>query len=151
MILIYRYTTWIMVAHLSSRYNSAAHISTENTVITLADWYHTAANLINGTAYVVRVSCEPRPKLLFRRSNSVLVNGLGRFPNGTNSSLTVIEVEQGKRSVALHTYSRHELSSFCFQIPFPRSQYFLRFELQVLYRSAQLDYHRSRRHQPCPS
>lgn len=31
--------------------------------------------------------------------NSTLINGMGRYPDGPNSSLAVVNVEQGKRSV----------------------------------------------------
>ena len=53
----------------------------ESTVITLADWYHAAA---------VNV---PLPAL----ADSTLINGLGRYTNGTASPLAVITVQKGKR------------------------------------------------------
>lgn len=54
---------------------------TESTVITLADWYHTLARL--GAAF-------PTP-------DATLINGLGRYSDGTSSDLAVISVESGKR------------------------------------------------------
>ncbi|KAI1785170.1 laccase [Ganoderma leucocontextum] len=56
-------------------------IDDETTIITLADWSHTAARL--GAQY-------PRP-------NSTLINGAGRYPGGPEWPLSVITVEQGKR------------------------------------------------------
>ncbi|KAI0771657.1 laccase B [Trametes elegans] len=57
-------------------------VDDESTVITLADWYHTAAKL--GAAFPAG-------------PDSVLINGLGRFSGGNSSELAVITVEQGKR------------------------------------------------------
>ncbi|KAI0771658.1 laccase B [Trametes elegans] len=57
-------------------------VDDESTVITLADWYHTAAKL--GAAFPAS-------------ADSVLINGLGRYSGGTVSDLAVINVEQGKR------------------------------------------------------
>ncbi|KAH9853245.1 laccase [Lenzites betulinus] len=57
-------------------------VDDETTVITLADWYHTAAKL--GAAFPIG-------------SDSTLINGLGRFTGGNSSDLAVISVEQGKR------------------------------------------------------
>nr|AYR00606.1 laccase H [Lenzites betulinus] len=57
-------------------------VDDDTTVITLSDWYHTAAKL--GPAFPAG-------------ADSVLINGLGRFSGGTASNLTVITVEQGKR------------------------------------------------------
>ncbi|KAI0637513.1 laccase [Trametes polyzona] len=57
-------------------------VDDESTVITLADWYHTAAKL--GPAFPVG-------------SDAVLINGLGRFSGGNSTDLAVINVEQGKR------------------------------------------------------
>ena len=54
---------------------------TESTVITLVDWYHTLARL--GAAF-------PTP-------DATLINGLGRYSDGTSSDLAVISVESGKR------------------------------------------------------
>ncbi|EPQ57227.1 laccase [Gloeophyllum trabeum ATCC 11539] len=56
-------------------------VDDETTVITLADWYHT-------------VSTQAGP---FPLSDSVLINGKGRYPNGPTSNLSVISVEHGKR------------------------------------------------------
>ncbi|KAI0640620.1 laccase B [Trametes meyenii] len=57
-------------------------VDDESTVITLADWYHTAARL--GPAFPLS-------------ADSVLINGLGRASGGPSSDLAVISVEQGKR------------------------------------------------------
>jgi iron transport multicopper oxidase len=53
----------------------------EQTIITLADWYHV-----------------PAPEAgLVPKSNATLINGLGRYPNGPESPLAVINVSPGKR------------------------------------------------------
>nr|Q12717.1 RecName: Full=Laccase-5; AltName: Full=Benzenediol:oxygen oxidoreductase 5; AltName: Full=Diphenol oxidase 5; AltName: Full=Laccase IV; AltName: Full=Urishiol oxidase 5; Flags: Precursor [Trametes versicolor]AAC49829.1 laccase IV [Trametes versicolor] len=59
-------------------------VDDDTTVITLADWYHTAAKL--GPAFPAG-------------PDSVLINGLGRFSGdgGGATNLTVITVTQGKR------------------------------------------------------
>ncbi|KAG2112525.1 laccase [Suillus clintonianus] len=54
-----------------------------STVVTLADWYHTAATVLR---YVIG-----------NTASSTLVNGLGRYAGGPMSDLAVISVEQGKR------------------------------------------------------
>ncbi|TBU26807.1 laccase 2 [Dichomitus squalens] len=54
----------------------------ETTIITLADWYHTAARL------GPRFPTGP---------DSVLINGLGRFAGGNSSELAVVNVTQGSR------------------------------------------------------
>ncbi|KAG1740357.1 laccase [Suillus lakei] len=54
-----------------------------STVITLSDWYHTAATVLR---YVIG-----------NTASSTLVNGLGRYAGGPMSDLAVISVEQGKR------------------------------------------------------
>ncbi|KAI0351889.1 laccase [Trametes cingulata] len=56
-------------------------VDNETTVLTLADWLHTAARL--GPQF-------PTP-------NSTLINGAGRYPGGPAWPLSVITVEQGKR------------------------------------------------------
>ncbi|KAH0830311.1 laccase [Lanmaoa asiatica] len=56
--------------------------SPENTVITLADWYHIPS---------------PQMYLPPYTANSTLINGRGRYAGGPMSPLTVINVEQGKR------------------------------------------------------
>nr|QMP96877.1 laccase C precursor [Cerrena sp.] len=56
-------------------------VDDESTVITIADWYHTLARL--GAAF-------PTP-------DATLINGLGRYSDGTTSDLAVITVESGKR------------------------------------------------------
>ncbi|KAK7037629.1 laccase, multicopper oxidase, benzenediol:oxygen oxidorectuctase [Paramarasmius palmivorus] len=55
-------------------------IDNESTVITLADWYHAKAKT-----------------LLFPTPDTTLINGLGRWSQGTNTPLTVISVVWGKR------------------------------------------------------
>ncbi|TBU29213.1 laccase [Dichomitus squalens] len=57
-------------------------VDDESTVITLADWYHTAARL------------GPRFPL---GADTVLINGIGRFTGGDAVDLAVISVTQGKR------------------------------------------------------
>ncbi|PIL36359.1 transporter [Ganoderma sinense ZZ0214-1] len=57
-------------------------VDDESTVITLSDWYHTAARL------GARFPAGP---------DSVLINGLGRYTGGASSDLAVISVTQGKR------------------------------------------------------
>ncbi|OBZ74795.1 Laccase-2 [Grifola frondosa] len=57
-------------------------VDDESTVITLADWYHTAAQL------------GPRFPLA---SDATLINGLGRYAGGPASDLAVISVQFGKR------------------------------------------------------
>ncbi|KAI0269346.1 laccase [Gloeopeniophorella convolvens] len=57
-------------------------VDDENTVITLGDWYHYLSH--NGPA--------------ISAFNSTLINGVGRFPGGPNSSsLAIVNVEKGKR------------------------------------------------------
>nr|CAI56705.1 Lac2 protein [Phlebia radiata] len=56
-------------------------VDDESTVITLAEWYHTAADNL-------------RPP---EEANSTLINGLGRYAGGPASPLSVITVEHGKR------------------------------------------------------
>ncbi|KAJ7918502.1 laccase [Mycena leptocephala] len=58
-------------------------VDDENTVLTLADWYHlNSLQLPKGST--------PMP-------NSTLINGLGRYLNGPLSDLAVINVSHGKR------------------------------------------------------
>nr|UYM28068.1 laccase 4 [Trametes polyzona] len=56
-------------------------IDDESTVITLSDWYHVPAPLI------------PIPA----KSDSTLINGLGRWSGNPTANLAVIDVEHGKR------------------------------------------------------
>ncbi|EPQ52617.1 laccase [Gloeophyllum trabeum ATCC 11539] len=58
-------------------------VDDESTIITLADWYHI-------------VSTDPKAGP-FPMANSVVINGKGRYPGVTNSSLSVISVQHGKR------------------------------------------------------
>ncbi|THU84445.1 laccase lcc5 [Dendrothele bispora CBS 962.96] len=55
-------------------------VDDENTVITLADWYH-----------------EKAETLTFPAQDATLINGRGRFDGGNATQLSVISVEQGKR------------------------------------------------------
>ncbi|KAI0832031.1 hypothetical protein BC628DRAFT_1311301 [Trametes gibbosa] len=56
-------------------------VDDESTIITLADWYHTAAMLL--------APATP--------SDSTLINGLGRWAGKPDAELAVINVEYGKR------------------------------------------------------
>ncbi|KIL62858.1 multicopper oxidase [Amanita muscaria Koide BX008] len=56
-------------------------IDNESTVITLADWYHTPA---------------PSAGIL-PTFNATLINGLGRYSGGPNSTLAIVNVQQNKR------------------------------------------------------
>ncbi|EIW75316.1 laccase [Coniophora puteana RWD-64-598 SS2] len=59
-------------------------VDDESTVITIADWYHQPANLLNATFGAVL-------------PDATLINGKGRYWNSTSDvDLGVIEVEQGK-------------------------------------------------------
>nr|AOX15702.1 laccase 1 [Trametes hirsuta] len=57
-------------------------VDNDDTVITLADWYHTAAKL--GPAFPLG-------------ADATLINGLGRSPSTTAADLAVINVTKGKR------------------------------------------------------
>lgn len=57
-------------------------VDDESTIITLADWYHTA------TRINTKIRLGP---------DSVLINGLGRYAGGPSTDLAVISVTQGKR------------------------------------------------------
>jgi len=56
-------------------------VDDEATVITLADWYHLPSAEV------------PQPAV----ADSTLINGLGRYPGGPSSPLSVVSVESGKR------------------------------------------------------
>ncbi|THH00646.1 hypothetical protein EW026_g1909 [Hermanssonia centrifuga] len=56
-------------------------VDNEDTIITLADWYHAPVETI------------PVPPTV----DSTLINGLGRYPSGPASELAVINVQAGKR------------------------------------------------------
>ncbi|KAI6112540.1 laccase [Pisolithus sp. B1] len=58
-------------------------VDDETTIITLADWYHYAAPVLN--------------HIIGANPNSTLINGLGRFAGGPQSDLAVVNVEHGKR------------------------------------------------------
>ncbi|KAK7456415.1 hypothetical protein VKT23_010663 [Stygiomarasmius scandens] len=56
-------------------------VDDENTVITLADWFHVSTQTLVGATH----------------SDSTLINGVGRYPGGPSVPLSVINVEHGKR------------------------------------------------------
>ncbi|KAI0290166.1 laccase [Russula brevipes] len=56
-------------------------VDDENTVITLADWYHYSSHL---------APLAPEP-------NSTLINGKGRYPGGPSVDLAVVNVDPGRR------------------------------------------------------
>ncbi|CAL1715519.1 unnamed protein product [Somion occarium] len=56
-------------------------VDDENTIITLADWYHVLAQTVVGVA----------------TPDSTLINGLGRSPDHLDAKLAVITVERNKR------------------------------------------------------
>jgi iron transport multicopper oxidase len=67
-------------------WNSTSHPTNktkEQTILTLADWYHFPAPQVSKTVAAVL--------------NSTLINGLGRYPGGPLSDLAVINVSHGKR------------------------------------------------------
>ncbi|KAI0737364.1 laccase C [Daedaleopsis nitida] len=59
-------------------------VDDESTVITLADWYHTAAQVLQNTVGAVT-------------ADATLFNGLGRWAGNPTSDLAVIKVTPGKR------------------------------------------------------
>ncbi|KAH7914601.1 laccase [Hygrophoropsis aurantiaca] len=59
-------------------------VDDESTVITLADWYHVPSPILNTVPGAVI-------------PNATLINGLGRYPGGPSSPLSVVNVEHGKR------------------------------------------------------
>ncbi|KAH7891028.1 laccase [Phlebopus sp. FC_14] len=58
-------------------------VDDETTVITLSDWYHAAAPVLN---HIIGVN-----------ANSTLINGLGRYAGGPASELAVVNVQRNKR------------------------------------------------------
>ena len=75
----------------------------ESTVITLSDWYHAAATTLTFPCVshftFARICSVADTILVTRTFDTTLINGLGRFggAGGSDSNLTVITVEQGKR------------------------------------------------------
>ncbi|KAG1877372.1 laccase [Suillus subluteus] len=59
-------------------------VDDESTVLTLSDWFHEPTTVLDKVIGPVT-------------DNSTLINGLGRYPGGPMSPLSVINVEQGKR------------------------------------------------------
>ncbi|KAG6917343.1 hypothetical protein DXG01_002914 [Tephrocybe rancida] len=57
----------------------------ENTIITLADWYHAPAHTLLG------------PGKVPPESDATLINGRGRYPGGPSVPLSIINVRQGQR------------------------------------------------------
>ncbi|XP_006460587.1 laccase-12 [Agaricus bisporus var. bisporus H97] len=57
-------------------------VDNDDTVITLADWYHTSAKELSGS---------------FPAEEATLINGLGRYSGGPTSPLAIVNVEAGKR------------------------------------------------------
>ncbi|OJA19190.1 hypothetical protein AZE42_10704 [Rhizopogon vesiculosus] len=58
-------------------------VDDDTTVITLADWYHVVAPILN---HIIGVN-----------GNSTLINGLGRYQGGPKTELAVVNIEYGKR------------------------------------------------------
>ena len=105
-------------------------------MITLADWLHIAARLIQA---------RPSVKFAFAsllRTNhygnwtlsvipdATLINGQGRYPGGPESPLSVISVEQGKRCVVVFRFGLNMLAMLTVrQVPVPSAQHCVRAEL----------------------
>ncbi|KAH7891007.1 laccase 3 [Phlebopus sp. FC_14] len=62
-------------------YRNMYDVDDNSTIITLMDWYHV-------NAYEVAAADDP---------SAILVNGMGRYPGGPNTDLSVTNVEYGKR------------------------------------------------------
>ncbi|KIJ21226.1 laccase [Paxillus involutus ATCC 200175] len=62
-------------------YRHLYDVDDNSTIITLMDWYHV-------NAYDVAAADNPA---------AILVNGMGRYPDGPNTALSVTNVERGKR------------------------------------------------------
>ncbi|KAG2014957.1 laccase 5 [Coprinopsis cinerea AmutBmut pab1-1] len=62
-------------------YKNEYDVDDVNTIITLADWYHTPAPSIRGPFF----------------PDSTLINGIGRTPGGPKVDLAVVNVEAGKK------------------------------------------------------
>ncbi|EGN98800.1 laccase [Serpula lacrymans var. lacrymans S7.3] len=58
-------------------------VDDESTILTLADWYHLPAPVLN--------------TILGVKPNTTLINGRGRYYGGPMTDLSVVNVEQGKR------------------------------------------------------
>ena len=73
----------------------------DNTVITLADWYHTAAKLGPRFPLVSSITRTLDPLLTHNvtslGSDATLINGHGRSTSTTDAQLSVINVIKGKR------------------------------------------------------
>ncbi|KAG1743114.1 laccase [Suillus lakei] len=77
-------TYWYHSHFHTQYYRALTSVGTENTVITISDWYHDPTTVLDKIIGPVT-------------NNSTLINGLGRYPGGPMSPLSVINVEQGKR------------------------------------------------------
>ncbi|KAJ3568733.1 hypothetical protein NP233_g5527 [Leucocoprinus birnbaumii] len=71
----------IVIRDPADPHASLYDIDTDDTVITLTDWYHTLAPDVTGAP----------------TEDSTLINGLGRYINGPTTPLAVISVQAGKR------------------------------------------------------
>ncbi|KAG6332898.1 hypothetical protein ID866_6194 [Astraeus odoratus] len=71
----------IVIYDPNDPYRDMYDVDDASTVITLADWYHV-------NAYFVAAADNPA---------AILINGLGRYPGGPNTTLSVTTVQQGKR------------------------------------------------------
>ncbi|KAM6492570.1 laccase, multicopper oxidase [Amanita muscaria] len=75
-------------------------VDNESTVITLADWYHTPT--------LLETALVPTP-------DATLINGLGQYPGGPNSSLAIVNVNHGRR-YRMRLVSLSCLPNFIFSI-----------------------------------
>ncbi|KIL57545.1 multicopper oxidase [Amanita muscaria Koide BX008] len=75
-------------------------VDNESTVISLSDWYHTPTLL---------------EKALVPTPNATLINGLGQYPGGPNSSLAIVNVKHGTR-YRMRLISMSCLPNFIFSI-----------------------------------
>lgn len=71
-----------MISKRDKKHSAQSISLTDNTVITLSDWYHTSALALAGT---------------FPNPDATLINGLGRYSGGPLSPLAVVSVTAGQR------------------------------------------------------
>ena len=92
----------MMVRFILSIILTPFNVSSEDTVITLADWYESflpslnVALILNLKRYHF-VSPQAPPIGTIAVANSTLINGLGRFAGGPSSPLAVVSVIPKKR------------------------------------------------------